>query len=258
MVRPMLRKVALKHTADRTILRPVVRDASLLVAASAREADDYVDAGGERSRIQIRPIGFPAPPSPPGRPGPLRRRLYLDSTVPVVLSLGRVARGKGIDLLVRSLPDLGEAQLVIVGPDDRGTAGELTRLARDLDVGGRVHLTGLWRDSGSLLDLYADADVFALASEYESFGMAAAEAAAAGTASVVTDRCGIAELLGDGAALVVPRDQHAICTAIAHLLDDRTLRRRLGERARALAAEWSWPRVVELQEALYRQALGRG
>jgi glycosyltransferase involved in cell wall biosynthesis len=258
MVRPMLHKVALKRAADRTVFRPVVRGASLLVAASAREADAYIDAGGEHSRIQIRPIGFPAPPPPPGRPGPLRQRFDLDETVPVVLSLGRLERRKGIDLLVRSLPDLGEAQLAIVGPDERGTAGELTRLARDLGVDGRVHLMGRWRDPGSLLDLYADADVFALASKYESFGMAAAEAAAAGTASVVTDRCGIAELLGDGAALVVPHDQQAICAAIARLLEDHTFRSRMGERARAVAAEWSWPRVVELQEALYRQALGCG
>jgi glycosyltransferase involved in cell wall biosynthesis len=88
--------------------------------------------------------------------------------------------------------------------------------------------------------------------------MAAAEAAAAGTASVVTDRCGIADLLGNEAGIVVPYEQRAVCAALARLLGDPELRRRLAAGARAVAAEWSWPRVVELQEDIYRQALERG
>jgi glycosyltransferase involved in cell wall biosynthesis len=108
-----------------------------------------------------------------------------------------------------------------------------------------------------VLELYGDADVFVLASAHESFGMAAAEAAAAGRATVVTDRCGIAEMLRDGAGLVVPYDQVALGSAIARLIGDAGLRRRLGDGARAVAAQWSWPRVVELQETIYRQALER-
>jgi glycosyltransferase involved in cell wall biosynthesis len=192
------------------------------------------------------------------RPGPLRRRLGLDSSVPLLLSLGRVAPGKGIDLLVRSLPELGRAQLAIVGPDDRGTSAELAGLARKLGVGNRVHLTGRWPTPGPPLELYGDTDVFALASEYESFGIAAAEAAAMGTASVITDRCGIADLLGNEAAIVVPYEQRAVCAALARLLGDPGLRERVGAGARAVAAEWSWPRVVELQEQIYGQALERG
>ena len=88
--------------------------------------------------------------------------------------------------------------------------------------------------------------------------MAAAEAAAMGTASVITDRCGIAELLGNEAGIVVPYEQQAVCGALARLLGDRELRERVGAGARAVAAEWSWPRVVELQEHIYGEALERG
>jgi glycogen(starch) synthase len=258
MVRPRLRKVALKRALDSTIYRPVLGGARLLVAASRRELDEYAAAGVEPSRIVIRPNGFPPPAEPTERPGPLRRRLGLDSSVPLLLSLGRVAPGKGIDLLVRSLPELEPAQLAIVGPDDRGTSAALADLARELGVGNRVHITGRWPTPGPPLELYGDTDVFALASEYESFGMAAAEAAAAGTASVVTDRCGIADLLGNEAGIVVPYDQRAVCAALERLLGDPELRERLAAGARAVAAEWSWPRVVELQEDIYRQALERG
>ena len=93
-------------------------------------------------------------------------------------------------------------QLAIVGPDDgHGLTSELLTLRDRLGATGRVHLLGT---VDSPLELYGDADVFALASAHENFGMVAAEAAAAGTPSVVTDRCGVAELLRDRGALVVP------------------------------------------------------
>ena len=257
MVRPMLRKVALKRAADRTVYRPVVerRDtARRRIRARARRLPRRPVSSGRVSRSGRSGSRRRSPPIDASGPAP--KAVALDESAPVLLSVGRVAPGKGLDLLIRSLPELDGVHLAIVGPDDRGTAGELTRLGRELGVDDRLHLTGAWPDPASLLDLYADADVFALASAYESFGIVAAEAAAAGTASVVSDRCGIADLLRDGAALVVPYDQRAVREALARLFADRDLRLQLGESARAVAAEWSWPKVVELQETLYDQALG--
>jgi glycosyltransferase involved in cell wall biosynthesis len=256
MVRPMLRKVALKRALDRSVYRPVLDGARLLVAASSRERTDYLDAGLVADRIVLRPIGFPVPAPAPARPGALRERLGLDPAVPLLLSVGRVAPGKGIDLLVRALTRLEGTHLAIVGPDDRGTTGDLEQLAQKLGLSDRVHTLGPWPTSLPLLELYGDADVFALASEYESFGVAAAEAAAAGAASVVTDRCGIAELLSEDAALVVPFDRDAISAALSRLFADPALRAQIGSRARAVAATWSWAHVAELQEDLYREALG--
>ncbi|MDQ3065567.1 MAG: glycosyltransferase family 1 protein, partial [Actinomycetota bacterium] len=67
--------------------------------------------------------------------------------------------------------------------------------------------------------------------------------------------CGVAELLRDRAALVVPVETVAIREAIGRLLADDELRARLGEGGRAVAAETSWEAVVEHQERLYRQAI---
>jgi glycosyltransferase involved in cell wall biosynthesis len=254
MLRPKLHKVKLKSMLDGTVYRGVVEGARLLVASSGREHGEYLDAGVDPSRIVVRPIGFPSPRETIERPGALRRQLGLEADVPLLLSVGRVAPGKGIDWLIRVLSELDGVHLVVVGPDDRGTTAELVTLARTLRLLERVHLLGP-RPPSDVLELYGDADVFVLASASESFGMAAAEAAAAGTVPVVTDRCGIADLLGDGAGLVIPYDPVALGSAIAELLADPGLRLRLGEGARAVAAEWSWPRVVELQETIYRQAL---
>ena len=107
------------------------------------------------------------------------------------------------------------------------------------------------------LSVYGDADVFVLPaeSERENFGMVVAEAASAGVATVVSDRAGIAELVGGRAALVVPPETAAIREALARLLGDDALRERLGQGGLELAAEMSRAAVVAMQESIYRRAI---
>ena len=105
-------------------------------------------------------------------------------------------------------------------------------------------------DSEQLPSIYVDADAFVLASEHENFGMVAAEAAAAGVPSVITDRCGVAELLRDRGALVVPYSRAAVGEALARLLRDGGLRRSLGASGREVAREWSWQHVAAVEEEI--------
>jgi len=126
-----------------------------------------------------------------------------------------------------------------------------------LGLADRVHLVGALPRS-ELPSVYADADVFVLASSYESFGLVVAEAAAAGAAIVVTDRCGVADLFADSGAVVIPYGEAPLRGALLHLLEDAALRSRLRDEAREVARAWSWERVVELQEDYYVQALGDG
>jgi glycosyltransferase involved in cell wall biosynthesis len=253
MFEPKLRKVALKRALDATLFRDVPRRAVRLIAASEVERREYVAAGLPDDRILIRPNGFPAP-SEPAR-GTFRARLGLGADAPLVLSVGRIARGKGIELLLEAVAQLPAAHLAIVGPDDRhGLLEEIERRAAKPDVAGRIHRLGPMASS-ELPAVYADADVLALASRHENFGMVAAEAAAVGTAVVVTDRCGVAAILQDRAALVVPYEQGAITGAIERALADPELRRRLGDGGRQIAAEWTWERVGALQEQIYREAI---
>jgi glycosyltransferase involved in cell wall biosynthesis len=252
MFTPKLRKVRLKRGLDSTLYRHVARSAALAVAASEierRELAAVVSLG----RIAVRPNGFPEPCEPPPRPGPLRRRLGLNTSTPLVLAVGRVARGKGLEQLVGAIARLEEPHLAIVGPDDgHGLTAELHRLRDRLGAAGRIHVLG---PVDSTRELYGDADVLALASAHENFGMVAAEAAAAGTASVVTDRCGIAELLRDRGALVIPYDEAALQAALARLLADDRLRAELGRGGRNVAAKLSWNTVARLQAEIYERVV---
>jgi glycosyltransferase involved in cell wall biosynthesis len=244
MFRPRLRKVALKRALDSTLYRGVVSGAAAVVVSSSIERGDVEAAAVvPPGRIHVRGNGFPEPFETPAAN---RSALGIPHGAPVILYVGRIAAGKGIEHLVAALDELPAAHLVLVGPDDRHG------VARALG-GDRVHVLG--PADGPPLELYRLADVFALPSAGESFGMAAAEAAAAGTPVVVTDRCGVADFLGDGEALVVPDDRRAIVDAVRSVLADPLLHERLATGGVAAALRTSWDAVTDRQEELYRLAV---
>jgi glycosyltransferase involved in cell wall biosynthesis len=253
MFQPRVRKLRLKRSFDATVGRHVLRGASAFAAVSEREAGALVAGGARPELVTVRGNAFPEPASGTPR-GALRGPLGLDGE-PLVLYVGRLASGKGIELLLSALRGLPEAHLALVGPDDgHGTGALVADAAGDPATAGRIHVLGSVEDP---LPLYADADVFVLPSEGESFGLVAAEAAAAGTPVVVTDRCGIAEFLGEGEALVVPADAGSLRDALRRVLDEPELRARLAAGGRAAAARNSADAVVERQERILLDAIAR-
>jgi mannosylfructose-phosphate synthase len=137
---------------------------------------------------------------------------------PVVLALGRLAKNKGYDLLLRAMPPVMEripdARLVLaVGstlPNEMETEmlDGLQQLAAELNISERVVFKDYIPDD-QLADYYRAADVFALSSRYEPFGMTAIEAMACGTPTVVTTHGGLYRALtfGRHALFADPFDQ---------------------------------------------------
>ena len=256
MLTPRLRKVRLKRVVDRTLARGVVEGAELVVAVSEQEADQVAAAGIPRARIVVRGLGFPDPDAFPSPEGTLRRALGAGPEDPVALYVGRIASGKGIEHLVEAVRQLPSLRLALVGPDDgHAASGELRRALHEPSLAGRIAI--LPPTDGPPLALYAEATMFALPSAGDSFGLAAAEAAAAGTPVVVTDRCGVATSFRDGEALVVRATQSTVVEAIRRLHDDPQLRCRLGAGGIAAARRSSWERVADVQERIYRAAAAR-
>src|SRR5947208_2598069 len=165
MFQPRRRKVLLKRMLDGTLYRGVARRAAAVVVASDRERDDVLANGVPSEKVHVRGNGFPEPLES-RIDGDLRGELGIPPDAPLVLYVGRIAAGKGIDHLLAALHALPDAHLVVAGPDDRhGVVAE----------GGRVHRVPMSAEPP--LYLYPQADVFVLASAGESFGMVAAEAA---------------------------------------------------------------------------------
>ena len=255
MFRPRLRKVRLKRAFDATLARGVASAAAAVVVSSARERDDVVAGGVPAERVVVRGNGFPEPP-PPVDPAAARASVGVPAGAPLVLFVGRIAAGKGIEHLVAAARRLPEAHLVLVGPDDRHGAADLVRAAQsDPSTAGRIHAEP--PSEGPPWDLYRAADVFVLPSAGESFGMVAAEAAAVGTPVVVTDRCGVAGFFRESEAMIVPYEDGAVIDAIGRVLADGSLREHLAAGGLEAARRCSWERVTDVQEELYRAAAAR-
>ena len=165
-----------------------------MIAVSELERAEVIEAGLDPARVVVRPNGFPVPHQDSG--SVLRSRLGIGPEVPLVLNVGRISFKKGLDLLLEAVSRIPDVHVAIVGPDDGdGTLARLEQLRARPELAGRVHLVPPF-DDRQPRELYGEADIFVLPSRNESFGMVAAEAAAAGTPVVVTDRCGVAALLG--------------------------------------------------------------
>jgi glycosyltransferase involved in cell wall biosynthesis len=254
MFRPRLRKVPLKRGLDATLYRGVGGGARAVVVSSELEADDVVAGGIPRSRVRVRGNGFPDPDAMPGSRDVLRGDLGISSDAPIVLYVGRIASGKGIDHLLAAARALPDIHLVLVGPDDRHGAIDAVRSAQvDSHTAGRVHTLGATEEPP--LHLYKEATVLCLPSAGESFGMAAAEAAAAGTPVIVSDRCGIAGFFEEGEAVVVPYSETAVLAALRSVLGDAALRATLSAGGIAAARRTSWESVAAHQEQIYREAI---
>lgn len=251
MFQPRLRKVWLKGALDASLYRGVASGAALVLCASARERDGVIACGVAPARVRVRGNGFPEPIDPSSPLGSdMRAELGIAADERIVVYVGRIAAGKGIEHLLALARRLPDVHVVLAGPDDRHG---VTALVRAETAAGRVHL--LPPSDGPPTDLYRQADVFVLASDGESFGLVAAEAAAAATPVVVSDRCGIAPFFRDGEALVIPATEDAVVVAVQSVLDDPALHRRLSSGGVEAARRNSWDRVTDLQEELYLEAI---
>lgn len=153
----------------------------------------------------------------------------LDAEGPVVLALGRMAHNKGYDLLIRSMPvvrrRIPQARLILAvgstdpNPRELEQIEELRQLARDLSLEAAVQFRDYIPDE-LLPDYYRVADVFALSSRYEPFGMTAVEAMACGTPTVITTEGGLWEQVTWGLEVIYanPFDPDAYGHAIADVL----------------------------------------
>jgi glycosyltransferase involved in cell wall biosynthesis len=156
--------------------------------------------------------------------------------VPLVVAVGRLKAPKDPLTLVRALARLPagsyEAVLVGEGPDRPRLAAEIDALG----LGDRVRLAGDRRDVPELL---AGADVFVLSSASEGMPVSVLEAMAAGLPVVASRVGGIPELVVDGETglLVDPGRPDRLAAALARLLEDAALRRRLGAAGRARVEE---------------------
>jgi glycosyltransferase involved in cell wall biosynthesis len=251
MFHPRVRSFHLKRGFDTTIGRFVLDGAQALIVTSSVERDDLARGGIDPARVLVRPNGvsfdglWPLPER-----GPLRERLGIPDDVSLVVALARLSTIKRLPTLAQAVAASPPLHLLIAGPDEQdGTLAAIHHSAHDQDVDARVHVEpgGLWGpDKAAAL---AEADVFCLASAFESFGTAAAEAAGVGVPVVLTDGCGVKDVLPHA---------HHVSTKDDVLTLAKELRAAVSDRARAASEavhvreRLSWGSLAGDQETIYQ------
>jgi len=185
----------------------------------------------------------------------LKRELDLDGRI--VLALGRVAENKGYDLLVRSMPVVtsrhDDVKLLLAVGSTEPTESEVEQInhykatARELGIEDKVMFRD-WIPDEYLADYYRAADVFALSSRYEPFGMTAVEAMACGTPAVVTTEGGLWEEVtwGVDALYANPFDPEVFGHALNSILSYPELTRQLSKFGSQKArARFTWTGIAQ-------------
>ena len=198
-------------------------------AATARLVAAEYAVRAERITV-AKPGSDPAPPALGSRDGVVR-----------LLSVGAVVPRKGFDTLIAALATLTDLpwRLTIAGDRtrDRDAAVQLDASIYSHALGNRIAAPGAVSPQ-RLAALYTEADVFVLASRFEGYGMAYAEAVAHGLPVIGTSAGAIPDTVPpDAGLLVAPGDVTALADALRRVIGDGALRGRLAVAARAAAPQ---------------------
>ena len=240
--------------------RQLGRVVDRVVVQCRDEIHELLQLGVPRTQMALVPSGVnidrfqpagPAEPRDPGRPR--------------ILTVGRLVERKGYEDLIRALPAVPGAELVIVGGppdgslDDHPYARRLRALAERSRVGDRVRLAG-GVAAADMPRWYRSADLLAAAPWYEPFGLTPLEAMACGVPVVATAVGGLTDTVVDGVTgeLVPARDPRALGSALRRLLADEV--RRFSYSAAAVdraTHSYSWRHVATRLTAVYAAVTGR-
>jgi len=249
----------------------VLRSADGVVASNEIERRELVDRYGlAPSRIHVAPcgvdLGLFCPESGLENHATARQRIGRNSDERIVLYVGRIEPLKGLDTLLAASALLRDRvpglKLLIAGgshTSDEPTERELARLnaiAGSLGLHDVVEFLGP-KSQAELPDLYRAADVCAVPSRYESFGMAALESLACGTPVVASRTGGLQSTVRDGrnGYLAPIGEEHVFAERLASVLCESRLARRLGEEAARTALRYSWQRVADANLGVYHNLL---
>ncbi|MHB1414154.1 MAG: glycosyltransferase [Chloroflexota bacterium] len=242
--------------------RLAIHAADRIVAASEDERAHLARLyAADPRRVTVIPCGVNLGLFQPADKAEARSLLGLNGKR-VLLFVGRMDPLKGLDLLLHAtamlLPEMPDLHLVAVGGDAAPESEEsrVRRLAADLGLQDRVDFVGAIPQT-ALPAYYNAADICAVPSFYESFGLVAVEALASGTPVVASRVGGLPNVVkhGENGLLVERRTAEDFAASLGGLLRDEAKRGHLAARARASVQPLAWRAIARRVLHTYQGAL---
>jgi glycogen(starch) synthase len=253
----------LLHVGERAVQRfytmphqmQVLRDADAVIVLTEIEKRELARLRVPPERIHCLGAGVDLEQLTGGDGARFRAQHGIDG--PIVAFMGAVTDDKGAVHLLRAMQRLwsqgSQATLVIAGRPVQPSTFD--RAYGDLPERDRARIRRLGQVSEDLKqDLLAAADVFAMPSRVDSFGIVYLEAWAYGVPVIGCRAGGVPDVIGDGqdGLLVEFGDQASLASAIDKLLSDPELRQAMGRRGRAkVQARYTWDRIYADLETVY-------
>ena len=231
------------------------------VVAPTKKTEKLLKSYGVLKPIRIIPTGIDFGPFKPENYSKeeishLKEVFHIPPNDPIVLFVGRVAREKSIDVLIKAMPlllrEIPDAKLVIVG--DGPSRLELEELAKNLNVRDSVIFTGMqpWSSIGRMYQL---GDVFVSASVTETQGLTFAEAMAATLPVVAMEDESIMGFVRDGYNGHLFHNEEELANKLAKVLGDKAHRQLLSENATHSIKPLSAETFGHNAEAFYQEIL---
>jgi D-inositol-3-phosphate glycosyltransferase len=241
--------------------KQVIAESDRLVANTAEEARQLVELyGADPERIDVVPPGADLSRYHPGDKAAARVELGLAADERIVAFVGRIQplKAPAAAEVLRADPERKLRVLIVGGPSGSGLERPhaLIDLAAELGIAERVSFLPP-QPPQRLVQVYRAADLVAVPSYNESFGLVAIEAQASGTPVLAADVGGLGTAVRhDISGLLVPGHRTADwANALGLLLDDPDRLHRMSEQAVTHAANFSWAHTADGLLASYAAAL---
>ena len=241
-------------------IRPIVSQATMLIALNKAEENNYQALGFKRP-CRIIPNG-------------IETTQYYQETINndfgnipiephnfVILFMSRMHPFKGADFLVNVFLQIAhqfpDAILIMAGPDEHGLTSDLIKKIQIAGLEGRVFFPGMVSGQHKK-NLLARANLFCLPSKGEGFSMAILEALASATPVVISPGCNFPEVSSCGAGVVIDKNITIWARNLTDLMKRPKHLHLMGNNAVKLVSKYyTWDKVIDMLETAYLDGISQ-